>query len=145
MSKESTPPAVPADIDWNALVAAATEVREKAWAPFSNFQVGAALLAADGTVYTGCNVENRTFGLTICAERNAVTTAVADGRREFVAIAVVTDASPPAPPCGMCRETLVEFAHPASGRDLEILSANLDGESRRYRLSEIFPEPFEGP
>lgn len=141
MSRESTTSA----IDWDALVAAATEVRKRAWAPFSNFQVGAALLAADGTVYTGCNVENRTFGLTICAERNAVTTAVADGCREFTAVAVVTDASPPAPPCGMCRETLVEFAHPAAGKDLEILSANLDGERRQYRLSDIFPEPFEGP
>jgi cytidine deaminase len=120
-------------------------VRTKAWAPFSNFQVGAALLADDGTVYVGCNVENRTFGLTICAERSAVTTAVADGRREFVAIAVVTDASPPAPPCGMCRETLTEFALLSPSKDLEILSANLDGEHLHYRLREIFPEPFEGP
>lgn len=135
----------PAKPDWDALVAAATEVREQAWAPFSNFQVGAALLAADGTVYTGCNVENRTFGLTICAERNAVTTAIADGRREFVAVVVVTDASPPAPPCGMCRETLVEFALQSPSKDLEILSANLDGERKHYRLSEIFPEPFAGP
>ena len=141
MSEESTPPAV----DWDALVAAATEVRKKAWAPFSNFRVGAALQAADGAVYVGCNVENRTFGLTICAERNAVTTAVADGRRKFVAVAVVTDASPPAPPCGMCRETLTEFALLSPSKDLEIVSANLDGERKQYRLSEIFPEPFEGP
>lgn len=126
--------------DWDALVAAATTVREHAWAPFSRFQVGAALLASDGSVYVGCNVENRTFGLTICAERSAVVRAVAEGHRDFVAIAVVTDAAPPAPPCGMCRETLVEFA-----RNLEILSANLDGERKLYRLSEIFPEPFAGP
>jgi cytidine deaminase len=132
-SAKSTP-------DWDALVAAATAVRDNAWAPFSRFQVGAALLAGDGTVYAGCNVENRTFGLTICAERSAVTTAIADGCRDFVAIAIVTDASPPAPPCGMCRETLVEFA-----RDMDILSANLAGERKFYRLSEIFPEPFQGP
>ncbi|MDA8018813.1 MAG: cytidine deaminase [Thermoanaerobaculia bacterium] len=130
----------PITVDWNALVTAATAARENAWAPFSKFKVGAALLTSDGTIYSGCNVENRTFGLTICAERNAVTTAVADGRRDFVAVVVVTDASPPAPPCGMCRETLVEFAS-----ELEILSANLEGERRHYRLSEIFPEPFDGP
>lgn len=135
----------PAAIDWGALVTAADDVRENAWAPFSKFKVGAALLAADGTVYIGCNVENRTFGLTICAERNAVTTAIAAGRHEFVAVAVVTDASPPAPPCGLCRETLMEFALQSSSKDLEILSANRAGERRHYRLSEIFPEPFAGP
>ena len=145
MSRDSASKAPGATIDWDALVAAATEVRDRDWAPFSKFEVGAALLTADGTVIVGCNVENRTFGLTICAERNAVTTAVAGGSHDFVAIAVVTDASPPAPPCGLCRETLVEFAHPSAGRDLEILSANLDGERKRYRLSEIFPEPFAGP
>lgn len=141
MDKESTQPM----IDWDALVEAATRVRERAWAPYSNFQVGAALLAADGSVTTGCNVENRTFGLTICAERSAVTRAVADGHLDFVAVAVVTDASPPAPPCGMCRDTLTEFALRSASKDLEILSANLAGERRHYRLREIFPEPFEGP
>lgn len=141
MDKKTTP----AVIDWCALAAAATKVRDRAWAPFSKFKVGAALLTADGSVTVGCNVENRTFGLTICAERNAVTSAIANGRRDFVAIAVVTHASPPAPPCGMCRETLVEFALQTPSKDLEILSANLDGERRHYLLSEIFPEPFGGP
>lgn len=127
-------------MDWDPLVRSAREARELAHAPYSHFRVGAALLADDGTVYSGCNVENRSFGLSICAERVAVAKAVADGRTGFRAIAVVTDTSPPAVPCGMCRETLAEFA-----RDLPVLVANLAGERREHRLRELFPSPFEWP
>lgn len=127
-------------MDWDPLVKAAREARQRAHAPYSRFRVGAALLADDGTVYSGCNVENRSFGLSICAERVAVAKAVADGKTSFRAIAIVTDTSPPAVPCGMCRETLAEFA-----RDLPVLVANLDGERREHRLRELHPMPFEWP
>ncbi|MEO1086024.1 MAG: cytidine deaminase [Acidobacteriota bacterium] len=89
-------------MDWDALFDAARAARERAYAPYSRFQVGAALLTGDGTLIPGCNVENRSFGLCICAERTAVSSAVAAGHREFVAVAVVTDTAPPAVPCGMC-------------------------------------------
>lgn len=127
-------------MDWDHLVDAATRVRELAYAPYSQFRVGAALLTADGTVFSGCNVENRSFGLCICAERGAVQAAVTAGHREFRALAVVTDTSPPATPCGMCRETLTEFA-----RDLPVLVANLRGERREHRLKDLHPAPFEWP
>ncbi len=138
---ESTSESVtdPPAIDWDVLYAAAKAAREMAHAPYSRFRVGAALLAEDGTVIRGCNVENRSYGLSICAERTAVAAAVAAGKRRFRAIAVVTDASPPAMPCGMCRETLNEFAE----NDLPVLVANLDGERRETRLRELHPMPFE--
>jgi len=127
-------------MDWDRLIQAARDARDRAYAPYSRFRVGAALVAADGTVYTGCNVENRSFGLTVCAERVAVAKAVADGKKSFRALAVVTDTAPPATPCGMCRETLAEFA-----ADLPIMVANLAGERREYRLRELHPAPFEWP
>ena len=124
-------------MDWEPLIAAALAVRERAYAPFSGFKVGAALLCEDGTVVTGCNVENRSYGLTICAERTAVTAAVAAGHRRFRAVAVVADGSPLTPPCGMCRETLQEFCD-----ELPILMVNLRGERREASLRALFPEPF---
>jgi len=127
-------------MDWQQLYEAAREARERAYAPYSNFQVGAALLGADGEIWSGCNVENRSFGLCICAERSAVTRAIAAGRRDFAAIAVVAEISPPALPCGMCLETLSEFAS-----DLPILLANLDGERRETTLRELHPAPFQFP
>lgn len=127
-------------LDWEPLVAAARAVRERAYAPFSRFRVGAALLAEDGRIYAGCNVENRTFGLTVCAERSAVLQAVAAGAGRPLALAVVADASPKAPPCGMCRETLVEFTP-----DLPILLVDLKGKREEIRLAEIFPRPFVFP
>lgn len=128
-------------IDWDSLYQAARDARERAWAPYSGFLVGAALLAEDGTIWTGCNVENRSYGLCICAERTAIAKAVSEGRRRFLAIAVVTDTSPPATPCGMCRETLNEFA-PV---DLPVLVANLDGERAELRLRALHPSPFVLP
>ena len=128
-------------VDWDALFAAAADAREQAYAPYSQFQVGAALLTTDGTVVPGCNVENRSFGLCICAERTAMSSAVVAGHRAFQAVAVVTDTSPPAVPCGMCRETLQELG----GGALEVGVANLAGERRLYRLDDLFPAPFEWP
>ena len=127
-------------MDWEPLYEAARLARERAYAPYSRFRVGAALLTADGAVFTGCNVENRSFGLCLCAERLAVASAVASGHTELVAIAVVTDCSPAAMPCGMCLETLTEFA-----KDMAVLSANTDGERREFRLRELHPTPFEWP
>lgn len=125
-------------MDWAPLLEAARAARERAYAPYSRFPVGAALLAEDGTIWSGVNVENRSYGLTVCAERNAVAAAVAAGRRRFRAVLVLADADPPAPPCGACRETLTEFCAP----ELPIRLVNLAGETRDFRLGELFPEPF---
>jgi len=120
------------------LLSAASEARERAYAPFSGYLVGAALLAADGRVFSGCNIENRTYGLALCAERTAVATAVAAGAQKFTAIAIVADSSPPARPCGLCRETLAEFCGP----DFQIHLGNLDGERFDTTLGDLFPDPF---
>jgi len=120
------------------LLRRAAEARENAYVPFSGFAVGAAVLTADGRVFSGCNVENRSYGLTICAERVAVATAVAAGAREIRAVAVVTESAPPAAPCGLCRETLAEFG----SAELRIHLANPAGERRDVTLGELFPDPF---
>ena len=120
------------------LVAAARAARENAHASFSNFRVGAALEATDGTIVTGCNIENATYGLTICAERVAMFKALSDGRRQFTRVAVVADTVNPTPPCGACRQILWEF-----GGDLEIILANLEREIARFKLSELLPHPFD--
>ncbi len=127
-------------MDSDALFQAALDARLKAYAPYSKFLVGAALQAADGTVFTGCNVENRSFGLCICAERNAVAQAVARGHKEFIALAVATDCSPAGMPCGMCLETLTEFC-----KDLPILAGNLHGERTQFTLRQLHPAPFAWP
>jgi cytidine deaminase len=126
-------------MDWTELIGAARAVRERAYCPFSNFRVGSALLTEDGTVFVGCNVENRTYGLTVCAERVATFSAVAKGHRKLAAVAVVTDTEPPSPPCGQCLEVLTEFGQP----DLPVLLANLQGATNEYRLSDFLPFPFE--
>ena len=107
-------------------------------APYSGFRVGAALETAAGVVVTGCNVENATYGLTICAERVAMFTALAAGHRRFRRIAVVADTTDPTPPCGACRQILWEFAG-----DLEVVLANLRRETGRHRLSDLLPMPFD--
>ena len=121
------------------LVAAARRARRRAIAPYSEFAVGAALETADGVVVTGCNIENATYGLTICAERVAMFTALAAGHRRFTRIAVVADTAEPTPPCGACRQILWEFAG-----DIEIVLANLRRQTGRYRLSDLLPVPFDG-
>lgn len=128
-------------MDPEALLDTARKAREHAYAPFSGFAVGAALLADDGRVFTGCNVENRSFGLSLCAERAAVAAAVAAGARRFSAVAVVTDADPPAAPCGLCRETLAEFC----GGDLPVHLAGHGGQRRDTTLGALFPDPFVFP
>jgi cytidine deaminase len=120
------------------LIAAARQARRYARADFSTFKVGAALEAADGTIITGCNIENATYGLTMCAERVAMFKALSEGHRAFRRIAVVADTKAPTPPCGACRQILWEF-----GGDLEIILANLRRETGRYQLSSLLPLPFD--
>jgi cytidine deaminase len=120
------------------LVGAARRAREHADAAFSHFKVGAALEAADGTVITGCNIENATYGLTICAERVAMFKALSEGHRAFSRIAVVANTEAPTPPCGACRQILWEF-----GGNLEITLANLTVETGKHRLKDLFPLPFD--
>jgi cytidine deaminase len=124
--------------DESALVAAAIDVRTRARARFSQFQVGAALETADGQIVTGCNVENATYGLTVCAERVAVFKAISEGHRQFVRIAVVADTTEPTPPCGACRQILWEF-----GGDLEVILGDLTAERGRLHLRDLFPFPFD--
>jgi cytidine deaminase len=120
------------------LVDAARRAREHAVAGFSHFKVGAALETADGTVVTGCNVENATYGLTICAERVAMFKALSEGHRAFTRVAVVADTTAPTPPCGACRQILWEF-----GGDLDVVLANLTDETGRHRLKDLLPLPFD--
>jgi len=128
-------------MDWTPLIEAATAARERAYAPYSGFAVGAAVATADGRMFSGCNVENRSYGLALCAERSAVAAAVAAGARKLSACVVVADADPLATPCGLCRETLTEFAPP----ELPILLVAPDGRRRETRLGQLFPEPFRLP
>ena len=122
----------------DALVAAARAAREHARAPYSGFKVGAALECDDGTIVTGCNVENATYGLTVCAERVALLKALSDGRDRFVRVAVVADTTRPTPPCGPCRQLLWEYAG-----DIEVVMANLEHETARHRLATLLPMPFD--
>jgi len=123
--------------DADRLVAAARLARDGALAPYSTFKVGAALETADGTIVTGCNIENASYGLTICAERVAMFKALSEGFRQFTRMAVVADTDEPTSPCGACRQVLWEF-----GPELEIVLGNLQGETARHRLSALLPEPF---
>ena len=122
----------------DALIAAALAVRENAFAPFSKFKVGAALEDADGGIHTGCNVENATYGLTVCAERVAVFKAISEGARQFKRMAVAADTEVLTPPCGACRQVLWEFCG-----DIEIALANPRGKIETWRLKELFPRPFD--
>jgi len=124
-------------MDRNNLVAAAWAAREAAYAPYSNFKVGAALLAPDGRVFWGCNVENISYGMTNCAERVAIGAAVAAGVREFLAVAVVADTGVPISPCGACRQVLAEFQVP------KIILANRD-EQVEFTLEELLPRATTG-
>lgn len=120
------------------LVAAARRARRHAQAAYSNFRVGAALQTANGVIITGCNIENATYGLTICAERVAMFKALSEGHRKFVRVAVVADTVAPTPPCGACRQILWEF-----GGDIEVILANLRRETGRYQLKDLLPLPFD--
>ena len=124
--------------DARVLIAAARRARRHARTAYSGFKVGAALETTDGTIITGCNVENATYGLTICAERVAMFKALSEGHRRFRRVAVVADTVAPTPPCGACRQILWEF-----GGDLEVIMANLRRETGRYSLAELLPLPFD--
>jgi len=124
--------------DAHVLLEAARAARLHAHAPFSRFQVGAALETADEKIITGCNVENATYGLTICAERVAVFKALSEGHRRFTRIAIVADTEEPTPPCGACRQILWEF-----GGDLEVILGNLSEAKATYRLSQLLPHAFD--
>ncbi len=123
--------------DLETLLKAAREAQRQAYAPYSHFAVGAALLTASGKVFTGCNIENASYGLTICAERVAVGSAVAAGERDFVAMAVVAPSPGPISPCGACRQILVEF-----NPGMRLILANLDGEVLETTAGDLLPGAF---
>jgi len=123
---------------WEALLEAAREARKRAYAPYSRFPVGAALLAGNGAVYAGCNIENASYGLCNCAERTALFKAVSEGAGEFKALAVVADSDGPVSPCGACRQVLFELCP----EDMPVLLANLAGERLETTVGELLPHGF---
>ena len=126
-------------MQFNDLIRSAFTARKQAYAPYSGFTVGAAVQCKSGAVFAGSNIENISYGLTICAERIAIASAVAAGEREFVAIAVVADTNEPIVPCGACRQFLAEFA-----RELVIVSATVRGDQKIENLSHLLPDPKRG-
>jgi len=120
------------------LLFAALAARENAFAPYSRFKVGAAVEDTSGRIHTGCNVENATYGLTVCAERVAVFKAISEGVRKFRRVAVAADTENLTPPCGACRQILWEFCG-----DVEIVLVNPRGKTETYRLKDLFPKPFD--
>lgn len=128
---------LPGDHVWTTLTERAMGAMERAYAPYSSFRVGAALLAADGSVTEGCNVENAAYPAGICAERAAVAAAVTRGVRSFRALVIATEADAPAPPCGICRQVLMEFAP-----ELSIVSVTRAGAEARWTMAELLPHAF---
>jgi len=125
-------------MDLEPLVEAARSAQDRAYAPYSGYRVGCAILSGDGRVYSGCNVENRSFGLALCAERVALAAAISAGCRDIRMVVVVTPSEPPGTPCGLCRETLIEFCPP----DLPIILIGANGTRRDFTLGQLLPEPF---
>lgn len=119
------------------LLAAARLAMQRAYAPYSGFRVGAALLCTDGSIFAGCNIENASYPVGLCAERAALAAAVSAGKREFAAILIVSDAEQPCPPCGMCRQALVEFAP-----ELIVVLVTRDGAENAYKLHDLIPNAF---
>lgn len=119
------------------LIAAARRAKRFSYSPFSKFQVGAAVMTRGGKIYTGCNIEISTFALTICAERTAMFKAISEGEKSFTAIAIASDASKLVPPCGACRQVLMDLAG-----DIDVVMANRRGKRSVVRLRELFPHPF---
>jgi cytidine deaminase len=122
------------------LITAARQARHAAYAPYSNFPVGAAVLTVDGRIFTGCNIENASFGATVCAERVAIFAAVAAGQRQFQALAVIADTPEPVAPCGLCRQVLVEFSPIC-----QVILANLNGDYQVLTLDQLLPLAFKLP
>ncbi|HEY0428379.1 MAG TPA: cytidine deaminase [Pyrinomonadaceae bacterium] len=120
------------------LIESAKKVREMAYAPFSNFRVGAAVRTKNGKIYTGCNVESASYGLTVCAERIAIWKAVSEGEREFVRVAVVADTEELTPPCGVCRQIIWEFCG-----DIPVTFSNFKGKTETVQMSELLPRAFD--
>jgi len=120
------------------LVEAAKRVRENAFAPYSNFKVGSAVISEDGKIFSGCNVESASFGLTVCAERVAIWKAVSEGESELAGIAVVADTEELTPPCGVCRQIIWEFCG-----DVPVILANLKGDVEKILISELLPRAFD--
>ena len=120
------------------LIEAANIARERAFAPYSNFKVGAAVETADGEIFIGCNIESASYGLTVCAERVAIWKAVSEGKMEFKTIAVVVDTEELTPPCGVCRQIIWEFCH-----DIPVILANLKGKSEVVQMRELLPRAFD--
>jgi cytidine deaminase len=125
-------------INEDKLIAAARAARENAHAPYSKFRVGAALLARSGNIFSGCNVENASYGLTLCAERTAIVKAISEGERQSEAIAVVTDVEKLTPPCGACRQFIWEFCG-----DIPVILANLSGKVERESAARLLPRAFD--
>lgn len=123
-------------MDMESLIRAAKEAREKAYSPYSNFKVGAAVMTPSGKIYSGCNVENVSYGLTNCAERTAIYKAVSEGEHSFVALAVVADTEGPVAPCGACRQVIAEFGIE------QIILGNIKGHTKILSLEEILPYAF---
>ncbi len=121
------------------LIEAAKKAREKAFAPYSNFKVGAALQTKSGKIFTGCNIENSSYGLTLCAERVAIFKAVSEGEREFTSIAVVADTEELTPPCGSCRQIMWEFCG-----NVPVILANMKEATETMQMSELLPRAFDG-
>ncbi len=124
--------------DSEKLIEIAKQARAKASAPFSNFKVGAVLVGKMGEIFTGCNIENASYGLTMCAERVAIFKAVSEGARDFQKIVVVADTEDLTPPCGACRQIIWEFCG-----DVEIILANLQGKTEIFQMKELFPRAFD--
>jgi cytidine deaminase len=124
--------------EFDGLISTAKAARENAHARFSNFKVGAAVRTVSGKVFGGCNVENATYGLTVCAERVAIFKAISEGERAFDAIAVVTDTGTLTPPCGACRQLIWEFCG-----DVPVVMSNLEGKVEVLKMRELFPKPFD--
>jgi len=123
--------------EYKKLIKEAEKARKKAYTPYSKFQVGAAVLCADGKIFTGCNIENASFGLAICAERVAIFKAISEGPIKIEAIAVIGDTDTPCSPCGACRQVISEF-----GEDIPLIMANLKGDVKIKKIKELLPEAF---
>ncbi|MBE0448441.1 MAG: cytidine deaminase [Actinobacteria bacterium] len=124
-------------MDDNKLVQIASEARQGAYAPYSGFRVGSALLCEDGRVFSGANVENAVYGLSICAERVAITKAVSEGYRRFEALAIIAGGPAPCPPCGACRQFLAEF-----GPETTVIMVNIEGQVKRAKIKDLLPDAF---
>jgi len=124
-------------VEYKKLINEAEKIRKRAYTPYSKFKVGAAVLCVDGKIFTGCNIENASFGLAVCAERVAIFKAISEGSTKFKAIAVVGDTDKPCSPCGACRQVISEF-----GEDIPLIMANLKGDVKIKKIKELLPEAF---